>query len=125
FIIAAGDIDLGLGTFIGLVNAIAATWLVTDPWLAMACFLLMLLVYPLMGLFIEARKVPAIIVTLGLSFVWLGLAALRLPRAGGSAPDWLVDLLRIKIPLIPVPMLLCVLPAAFAYFVLMVWRYGA
>ena len=34
FIIAAGDIDLGLGTFIGLVNAVAATWLVTDPWLA-------------------------------------------------------------------------------------------
>ena len=40
FIIAAGDIDLGLGTFIGLVNAVAATWLVTDPWLAVACFAL-------------------------------------------------------------------------------------
>ena len=74
FIIAAGDIDLGLGTFIGLVNAVAATWLVTDPWLAALCFVGMLLAYPLMGLFIQARRVPAIIVTLGLSFVWLGLA---------------------------------------------------
>ena len=85
----------------------------------------MLLAYPLMGLFIEARRVPAIIVTLGLSFVWLGLAALRLPRAGGSAPDWLVDLLRIKIPVVPLPVLLCILPAVVAYLVLMVWRYGA
>ena len=124
FIIAAGDIDLGLGTFIGLVNAVAATWLVTDPWLAALAFVGMLAAYPLMGLFIEARRVPAIIVTLGLSFVWLGLAALRLPRAGGSAPDWLVELLRVK-PLIPLPVLLCVLPAAAAYLVLMVWRYGA
>ena len=96
----------------------------TDPWLAALAFVGMLAAYPLMGLFIEARRVPAIIVTLGLSFVWLGLAALRLPRAGGSAPDWLVELLRVK-PLIPLPVLLCVLPAAAAYLVLMVWRYGA
>ena len=85
----------------------------------------MLAAYPLMGLFIEARRVPAIIVTLGLSFVWLGLAALRLPRAGGSAPDWLVELLRVELPLIPLPVLLCILPAVVAYLVLMVWRYGA
>jgi ribose transport system ATP-binding protein len=124
FIIAAGDIDLGLGTFIGMVNAVAATWLVSDPWLAALCFLGMLLAYPLMGLFIDMRRVPAIIVTLGLSFVWVGLAALRLPRAGGSAPDWLVDTLRVKIPFVPLAVLLCVLPAAIAYFVLMVSRYG-
>jgi ribose transport system permease protein/ribose transport system ATP-binding protein len=125
FIIAAGDIDLGIGPFIGLTNALAATWLVTDPWLAALCFAGLLLAYPLMGLFIHARAVPAIIVTLGMSFVWLGLASLRLPRAGGSAPLWLVDLLRLKPPLLPMPVYLCLLPALIAYVVLMVWRYGA
>jgi ribose transport system permease protein len=125
FVITAGDIDLGVGNYIGLVNALAATWLVTDPWLALLCFASMLAAYPLMGLFIDACRVPAIIVTLGLSFVWLGLAAYRLPRAGGAAPDWLVDLLRIKAPLIPLPVLLCVFPAIVAYLVLIVWRYGA
>ena len=125
FIIAAGDIDLGLGAFIGLVNAVAATWLTSDPWLAVLCFLAMLLAYPLMGLFIDMRRVPAIIVTLGLSFVWVGLAALRLPRAGGSAPDWLVEMLRVKIPFLPLPVLLCILPAGVAYLVLMASRYGA
>lgn len=124
FIIVAGDIDLGIGNFIGLVNAVAATWLVSDPWLALPCFLAFLVAYPLMGLFIELRRIPAIVVTLGLSFVWLGLAALRLPRAGGSAPEWLVEMLRFKLPLIPLPVLLCVMPALVAYLVLMVWRYG-
>jgi ribose transport system ATP-binding protein len=125
FIIAAGDIDLGIGPFIGLVNALAATWLVTDPWLALACFAGLLIAYPLMGLFIHARRVPAIIVTLGMSFVWLGLAAYRLPRAGGGAPDWLVEMLKVKLPILPVPVLLCLLPAVAAYLLLMVWRYGA
>jgi ribose transport system ATP-binding protein len=124
FMIAAGDIDLGIGPFIGLINAIAATWLVSDPWLAALCFAALLLAYPLMGLFIHIRAVPAIIVTLGMSFVWLGLASLRLPRAGGSAPDWLIDLLRIKLPFLPMPVLLCLFPALAAYLVLMVWRYG-
>jgi ribose/xylose/arabinose/galactoside ABC-type transport system permease subunit len=125
FIIAAGDIDLGVGSFIGLVNAVAATWLVTDPLLAALSFAAMLVAYPLMAVFIEVRRVPAIIVTLGLAFVWLGLAGLRLPRAGGSAPDWLVALLQFKVPLVPTPVLLCALPAVAAYLVLMVWRYGA
>jgi ribose transport system ATP-binding protein len=125
FVITAGDIDLGVGAFVGLVNAVAATWLVSDPWLAALCFLTMLAAYPLMGLFIYSCRVPAIVVTLGLSFVWLGFAAYRLPRAGGSAPDWLVALLRIDPPLLPLPVYLCLFPGIVAYLVLMVWRYGA
>jgi ribose transport system ATP-binding protein len=124
FMIAAGDIDLGLGAFIGLVNAIAATWLISNPWLAAACFVLLLLAYPLMGLFIQTRAVPAIIVTLGMSFIWLGFAALRLPRAGGGAPDWLVQIIKVHVPLIPMSVYLCLFPPAVAYLVLMVWRYG-
>ena len=125
FIIAAGDIDLGVGAYIGLVNAIAATWLLTDPWLAVASFVLLLAAYPLMGLFIQARRVPAIIVTLGLSFVWLGFASYRLPRAGGSVPDWLIELMQVDMPVFPLPVYLCIFPAAVAYVTLMLWRYGA
>ncbi len=125
FVIAAGDIDLGIGPYIGLVNAIAATWLVTDPGLAVLCFAGLLIAYPLLGIFIQARGVPAIIVTLGMSFVWLGLASLRLPRAGGAAPGWLIGLFRIYPALLPLPVYLCLFPAVCAYLVLMVWRYGA
>jgi ribose transport system ATP-binding protein len=124
FMIAAGDIDLGIGPFIGLVNAVAATWLISDPWLAAVCFIAMLATYPVMGLFIQLRGVPAIIVTLGMSFVWLGLASYRLPRAGGSSPDWLVDVLALKTPFFPMAVYLCILPPVAAYLILMVWRYG-
>ncbi len=124
FIITAGDIDLGVGAFIGLVNTIAATWFVTDPVLAFICTVGMLAAYPLMGLFIEVRRVPAIIVTLGLSFVWVGLATLRLPRPGGAEPDWMAKIMQTDIPLIPMPVLLCVLPALAAFVLLFVWRYG-
>ncbi len=125
FIIAAGDIDLGVGAFIGLVNAIAATWFVTDPLLTCICTVGLLVAYPLMGLFIEARRVPAIIVTLGLSFVWVGLATLRLPRPGGSQPEWMAQILQTNIPLITMPVLLCALPALAAFLLLFAWRYGA
>ncbi len=124
FIIAAGDIDLGVGAFIGLVNAIAATWFVSDPLLASICTVGMLAAYPLMGLFIEVRRVPAIIVTLGLSFVWVGLATLRLPRPGGSVPEWMASILQTNVPLITMPVLLCVLPALAAFVLLFAWRYG-
>ncbi len=124
FIITAGDIDLGVGAFIGLVNAIAATWFVSDPVLAGICTVGLLAAYPLMGLFIEARRVPAIIVTLGLSFVWVGLATLRLPRPGGSPPEWMAEILQTNIPLITMPVLLCVLPALAAFLLLFAWRYG-
>ena len=35
------------------------------------------------------RNLPSIVVTLGLSFVWLGIAVMILPSPGGKAPEWL------------------------------------
>jgi ribose transport system ATP-binding protein len=125
FVITAGDIDLGLGAFMGLVNVIAATWLVTDPGKALLAFVPLLLAYPLVGLFVHIRRVPAIIVTLGLSFVWLGFASLRLARPGGESPGWLSAALELELPLVPQPVWLCVLPGLFAFGVLMRTRYGA
>ena len=39
-----------------------------------------------MGALIEIRQLPSIVVTLGMSFVWLGLAVMVLPTPGGKAP---------------------------------------
>jgi ribose transport system ATP-binding protein len=125
FVITAGDIDLGLGYFMGLVNVIAATWLVDEPALAAAALVPLVLAYPLVGYFIHRRQVPAIIVTLGLSFVWLGFAAYRLSSPGGSAPDWLSGALDHELPVVPEAVYIVVFPGLVAYFVLHVWRYGA
>ena len=45
-------------------------------------------VYAALGALIQLRSLPSIVVTLGMSFVWLGLAVLVLPTPGGKAPDW-------------------------------------
>ena len=48
-------------------------------------------VYALLGALIHLRNLPSIVVTLGMSFVWQGLAILILPKPGGKAPDWLLS----------------------------------
>ena len=107
-IIILGDIDLGIGPFIALTACIAAAWLSTDPVLALAAFLACSCGYGLMGALIQARGIPSIVVTLGASFIWLGIAVLVMPRPGGAAPEWLSGLLRSRPPLVPMPVIVAV-----------------
>jgi ribose transport system permease protein len=65
------------------------------------------------------------VVTLGMSFVWQGLAVLLLPKPGGRAPDWLLAVMGVKPPLVPFPILAALLIAAVAYFGLVRTSYGA
>ena len=57
-----------------------------------------ILVYMLLGALIHLRNLPSIVVTLGMSFVWLGLAILVLPTPGGQSPAWLAALMKYKPP---------------------------
>ena len=125
FLITAGDIDLGLGNFMSLVNVVAATWLLTDVDLAVLTLAALLLAYPLMGLFVHVRRVPAIVVTLGMSFVWLGLASYKLLSAGGSTPDWMYNAFNYELPVVPLAVYLCAVPGLVAFCILILWRYGA
>ena len=52
-----------------------------------------------MGAVIHLRDLPSIVVSLGMSFVWGGLAVLLLPAPGGAAPDWVRALMTAKPPL--------------------------
>ena len=58
---------------------------------------------PALGALIHLRNLPSIVVTLGMSFVWQGLAILLLPKPGGKAPDWLLGLMGFKPPFVPFP----------------------
>jgi len=92
FIVGGSEIDLGIGAFAGLANVISATYLVSDPVLGSAFLGLALAGYMSFGLLIQARSIPAIIVTLGASFVWLGIGYTLQQTPGGSSPGWLADL---------------------------------
>src|SRR3954447_20117578 len=90
FVIAGNELDLSIGPFVGFVGCVTATWLRDAPLLGAATLVAAIAVYAALGALIYLRDLPSIVVTLGMSFVWLGLAILLLPKPGGKAPDWLL-----------------------------------
>lgn len=100
FAVARSEIDLGIGAFAGLANVISATILVDRPGWGGLALAAGLVAYGLMGALIHSRRIPAIVATLGASFVWLGLGYTLQPAPGGSAPDWLVRFFNLSPPLL-------------------------
>lgn len=88
-LMAVGDIDLGIGNFVGLVTVITATKLVSSPGTGALMLLGLVAAYAVLGALIHLRRVPSLIATLGASFVWLGLGMFVLPTPGGGTPQWL------------------------------------
>jgi len=105
FVIAGNDLDLSIGAFVGFVGCVTATWLRDAPPLGFLTLLGCIAVYAALGALIHLRNLPSIVVTLGMSFVWQGLAILLLPKPGGKAPGWLLATMGVKPPFIPFPIL--------------------
>jgi ribose transport system permease protein len=125
FVIAGNELDLSIGTFVGFVGCVTATWLHDAPLLGAAVLLGSIAVYALLGALIHLRNLPSIVVTLGMSFVWQGLAILILPKPGGKAPDWLLAVTGFKPPFVPFPIVAALVIAAIVHFGLMRTSYGA
>lgn len=111
-VMAGGDIDLSLGSAMGLVNAISATAFTKSVWLGAGELVAFVLGYVLMGAIIELRRLPALIVTFAFGFIWLGFALVVLPTPGGTPPGWMSTMFSDSIPGIPEPILLLVVVAA-------------
>jgi ribose transport system permease protein len=124
FLLCVNDIDLSLGAFVSLVACIAATWLHDTPVLGLLALAGLVAAYAALGALIEIRQLPSIVVTLGMSFVWLGLAVMVLPTPGGKAPDWVRGLMTLKTWGAPFPILASIVIAAVAHFGLMRSSYG-
>ena len=118
-IITVNDLDLSLGSFISFVACVAATLLNQHPVLGCLALLGCIAVYALLGALIHVRNLPSIVVTLGMSFIWMGGAVLLLPAPGGTAPEWLQSLVRIKTPLLPFAIIVCVVLAIAVHLFLM------
>ncbi|RUX71652.1 ABC transporter permease [Mesorhizobium sp. M7A.F.Ca.CA.004.01.1.1] len=124
FVIAGNELDLSIGTFVGFVGCVTATWLKDAPLIGVMILLGSIGVYALLGALIHLRNLPSIVVTLGMSFVWQGLAILVLPKPGGKAPDWLLGLMAFKPPFIPFPIIAALLIGLIVHFGLMRTSYG-
>ena len=125
FVITGNELDLSIGTFVGFVGCVTATWLRNAPLFGALVLLGAVGVYATLGALIYIRNLPSIVVTLGMSFVWQGLAILLLPKPGGKAPDWLLHFMGFKPPWVPFPIIAAVLIAMVAHVGLMRTSYGA
>jgi ribose transport system permease protein len=60
-----------------------------------------------------------------MSFVWMGLAVMLMPRPGGSVPEWLTGIMKMKPPFVPFPIIAAVVIAIVVHVGLMQSSYGA
>ena len=95
--VIAGGIDLSVGSMLALANVVSAVLMKDQgPEMGIAVFLgvlvLGMVVGAVNGAVVVATRVPDIVVTLAMAFVWGGLALLILPTPGGGAVEWLKDI---------------------------------
>lgn len=124
-IMSIGDIDLGIGAYIGLVTGVSATVLRGSPLLGFGVLIALVAAYALVGALVQLRKVPSLIATLGASFVWFGIGLTFLPTPGGLAPNWLFAYASWTPPLVPAPLLVIVVATAIMWLVVQRTALGA
>ncbi len=123
-VITINDLDLSIGPFVGLVTCVGATLLHDNPALGILVLLILIAAYAAIGALIEYRNLPSIVVTLGLAFVWLGIAVLILPSPGGKAPAYLKALMGVQIPVVPFPIIAATVIAVATHLLLMKTSFG-
>ncbi len=123
-IMSVNDLDLSMGTFVSFVACVTATYLNDTPLTGVLILAASVAAYAVIGVVIHLRNLPAIVVTLGMSFVWAGLAVLLLPSPGGAAPDWIRGLMTSKPPVVPMAIVASVLIAVLAHLLVMRSSFG-
>ncbi|WP_047463984.1 ABC transporter permease [Rhizobium rhizogenes] len=123
-IMSVNDLDLSMGTFVSFAACVAATYLQSSPLLGILILAAAIAAYAVIGVVIYVRDLPSIVVTLGMSFVWSGLAVLLLPAPGGEAPTWARWLMTSKPPLVPMAIVASVVIALVSHFVVMRSAFG-
>ncbi|MCF3638793.1 ABC transporter permease [Rhizobium sp. TRM95111] len=118
-VMAVNDLDLSMGTFVSFVACVTATFLRDAPVVGILILAAAVATYGALGVVIYLRNLPSIVVTLGMSFVWAGLAVLLLPAPGGQAPDWVRWLMTVKPPLAPMAIVASIIIAVVAHLVVM------
>jgi ribose transport system permease protein len=109
-----GGIDLSVGSMIAVTNVTAAV-LMKDASpeatvaVAIGVLLLGLVLGTVNGVLVVLSRVPDIVVTLAMLYVWGGVALLILPSPGGGAPSWFKGLVSGSVLVEELPKALVVL----------------
>ena len=130
-VVIAGGIDLSVASMMALTNVTAASLMGSNSDEAAVLIVLLIVVQGLVlgtinGLLVVLTRVPDIVVTLAMSFVWAGAALLVLSTPSGSAPQWLRGLYSgtVVTEWLPKAFLLIVFATAIAWIPLRRTRTG-
>lgn len=98
-VVISGGIDLSVGAMMALTSVVAATLMKGQSEefgaaVVVAVLVLGVILGAINGTVVVVTRVPDIVVTLAMSFVWAGCALLVLKSPGGGASAWLKDLLK-------------------------------
>ena len=113
-VVISGGIDLSIGSVMALTNVIAAVLLVgASTELSVGIVILVLLIGVgigiLNGVLVVLTRVPDIVVTLSMLFVWAGIALIVLGTPGGASVPWLRETITGEFGIDLVPRALVVL----------------
>ena len=118
-VVIAGGIDLSVAAVMAVASVSAAVLMERFPDLGLAILPIAVLIGAAMGALngamVVLTRLPDIVVTLAMLFVWEGVALLVLKAPGGAAYPWLMEMLTgpLLVPLLPqavVVVALCLLP---------------
>jgi len=130
-VVLGGGIDLSIGAMMAVANVVAARYMFHHdfPTALLVAFLVVVggtLAGSLNGVIAVRTRVPDIVVTLAMSFVWGGVALLILPRPGGGAPDAFMEIAsgNLITPWVPNGILLLVGVVAVVWIPLKLGRLG-
>jgi ribose transport system permease protein len=98
-VVISGGIDLSIGAMMALTSVVAASQMKGQSEefgvvVVLGVLVLGLVLGAINGSLIVVTRVPDIVVTLAMSFVWAGCALLVLKTPGGGASVWLKELLK-------------------------------
>ncbi len=96
-VVISGGIDLSIGSMMALTSVVAASQMMGQSEefgfvVVVGVLVLGLVLGTVNGTLIVVTRVPDIVVTLAMSFVWAGAALLVLRTPGGGSAVWLRDL---------------------------------
>lgn len=98
-VVLAGGLDLSVGSMMALTSVVSATLMLDRSegfavLVIIGVLVLGLVLGAINGVLVVATRVPDIVVTLAMLFVWGGAALLVLNTPGGGSAAWLRDLTR-------------------------------
>ncbi len=98
-VVISGGIDLSIGSMMALTTVVSAALMKDQSEgfgiaVVIGVLLLGLLLGAINGSLVVITRVPDIVVTLAMGFVWAGCALLVLKTPGGGSADWLKELIK-------------------------------